>query len=271
MLKKVFRHFGKDYMDENYRLVLNNRFLMLCVFVFILFFIVQWWIIFKLLFREQLSVVFPPYKVSVTYNDANQDYYKMMGEWMVEKIANVDKDNVADKINTSVRYFDKNSAIKMTEFFRGYIHTIKSNAMTQSFSFKDSDTKVELDGGGDMGNRATIIIHGTATQQIGDIVQQTRHCVYEVRVAFKTQTPYFTKIYTDCFRGNSVVTQSDDKETEQKIKESINNSDNVQEKIVQDPDIKTSEVQNPPHTQISPSAKTKEPLSQEKPEGYVIE
>lgn len=207
--KKNFDIFGGEYLDENKRLVVNNRILLLVLGTLLLFILVLSIFAFRIYISKQVAVVLPPYKIEVNYQDANQDYYKIWAEWAVTLISNVDDRDVAEKINSIVRFFDQESLAKSSDFLKSYINSIKTNKIEQAFRFRNQDTVVELNQK-NSGNKAKVIINGIATQKIGNIAKRERECSYSVGFSFFRQTIFFRYISTDCFEGKTLTNKEDE-------------------------------------------------------------
>ncbi|RDU72364.1 hypothetical protein CQA57_07105 [Helicobacter anseris] len=243
--KKNFDIFGGDYLDENKRLVVNNRILLLVLGTLLLFILMLSVFAFKLYISKQVAVFLPPYKIEVNYQDANQDYYKVWAEWAVSLISNVDDRDVTEKINSVVRFFDQESLAKSSEFLKNYINSIKTNKIEQSFRFRNQDTVVELNQK-NSGNKAKVVITGVATQKIGNLVKRERECSYSIGFSFFRQTIFFRYISTNCFDGRTLTSKVDENkdiiikniEDGKKTKQNFTDPEKINKKeVINDPNV----------------------------------
>ena len=202
--KKNFDMFGGDYLDENKRLVINNRILIFSLLFFIIFSLILVISLCYLALNRQLSVIIPPYKTTVTTSNANSSYYKVWAEWTVNNIANINADNVKERVNNTIQYFDSVSLSKNSAVFKKLIALVITNKIDQTFSYSSNETTINLNDQ-DLAKRATVIIRGIANQKINHETYRTVKCGYQVDFKFEKQTIFISGLRTDCFNGNSIT------------------------------------------------------------------
>ena len=231
--------FGGDYLDENRRLVFNNRLLLVIIPTLGAIIIVLLIIMGIMFLNSRTAIMLPPYDTfNISKSNADKTYYQMWGEWLTMQVGNVNESNVESNIQSILRFFDVRSLSKNKQRLRAYQDAIKSNRVSQVFTFNSSKTLVDID---DTGTKAKVTILGIAEQTIDERTKLDKKCRFQMTFQYVRASIFITGFATDCFAKQDVREQKSKEELNEEIYKQKDSDDTS--KLMQSNVIKKETIQ----------------------------
>ena len=216
-VNKNYTPFGGDYLDENKRLVFNNRILMYIIPFLTLINITLVFAVIRMFLNNNTSIMLPPYDTfNISKANADRTYFQIWGEWLTLQAGTINENDVGDKLNYVIRYFDRNSLTKNKARLEQYQNAIKTNKISMNFSFNSNNTVVNMD---ETGSRARVTVAGVSEQVIDNRIKIEKKCGYQMTFLYSKRSIFVTGFATDCFANKSQTDDSKPKTQEELNKE----------------------------------------------------
>ena len=192
--KSYYKIIGKEYVDRIYSVLIENKYLTFMSFIFIVIIVYLLISISKLEEKIKISVEIPPKiyqtgKIYVGYEEANDLFYKLWGEYVAREIGNYSPVNIDEKINKVLYLFAPSQIIKAQSDFLKFAKNVKNNLITNTFiPYK---TKANKNG--------EVIVEGLAHQSVGNnLLNKTFLCKYNMKFKIEDYHLFLYKFITDC-------------------------------------------------------------------------
>jgi len=129
---------------------------------------------------------------------ANETYYKLWANFLVENIANFDPDSIEEKMLLIKKTMRPSVLNLQDEKLNEFVISLKSNLIKQSF--KTSNTIFLKKVGNDETFKiAKLRVNGIATQNIGKDIAKTKECSYDIEFKYTQGVLNVETFGTNCF------------------------------------------------------------------------
>ena len=128
---------------------------------------------------------------------ANDEYFKMWGNYIIKELSNINYENVSQKLKLLSKMMHPQDYVSEKAKFNGLEKYITNSLLQQKFKITDSKLVV-ISKENDLIKESVIIVKGDANQLIGKN-PLSKECSYKVKFEYQQGVIYVKKFTTDCF------------------------------------------------------------------------